>query len=115
MGLVAVAIATGLLACDRDVQLVELTREHVSATTVAGTRFATVFERDADDRWPLLIILHGRGDTAEHLRVPPPLAPRPCDDGRQWFAWPPGSTDDALASAVATAAAKLWPAITGLA
>jgi phospholipase/carboxylesterase len=126
MGLFAVAIAAGFLACDRDVQLVELTREHHSATTIHGTRFATVFERDADDRWPLLVILHGRGDTAEHFRdawrnfpiklqLSLPLAPLPFDHGRQWFDWPPGTSDEALAAAVAAAEAKLWPAIAGVA
>ena len=126
MGLLAVAVASGILACDRDIQLVELTREHFSATTIAGTRFATIFERDADERWPLLVILHGRGDTAEHFRdawrnfpiklqLSLPLAPIPFDHGRQWFDWPPATTDDALAASVLAAEAKLWPAIVGLA
>ena len=122
----AVVAAAGLLACDRDVQLVELSREHFSATANHGTRFATVFERDADGRSPLLVILHGRGDTAEHFRdawrnfpiklqLSLPLAPLPFDQGRQWFDWPPGTDEDALAAAVGAAEAKLWPAIVGIA
>ncbi len=109
-------------------QQVELTREHHSAITVDGIRFATVFERDADERSPLLVLLHGRGDTAAgfraswrdfpvKLQLSLPLAPEPYGETgeRQWFAWPPGMAEDALAAAVLRAEARLWPALTGLA
>jgi phospholipase/carboxylesterase len=126
---VCLVIAAGCwLACDRDTHRTEidLSREHDNAITIAGVSFTTVFEREADEQSPLLVMLHGRGDTARNFRgswpsVPVklqlsfPLAPLPFGNGRQWFEWPPDTGEDALADAVSAAEAKLWPAIVGLA
>jgi len=126
--LVAFVAFVALVApgCNRDVPPVELTREHPSQQTLAGVHFVLLFEQDANDASPLLVGLHGRGDTAEgfahawrnfpaKLEIALALAPLPYGDGRAWFDWPPGMTDDALADAVGAAEAKLWPAIVELA
>lgn len=118
-----------LVACGRDAPpptAIDLSREHDSAITVAGVRFASVFMLEANERSPLLVMLHGRGDTAENFReawsgfpvklqLSLPRAPLPYSTGRQWFEWPPGTSEDALADAVLAAEAKLWPAIVELA
>jgi predicted esterase len=106
-----------LVACKDDVREVELTREHHSRITLAGVAFATVFERDANETSPLLVMLHGRGDTPEHFRdawhnfpvklqLSLPQAPLPYENGYQWF----DTAGDAN-----TAEAALWPAIVELA
>jgi phospholipase/carboxylesterase len=116
----------GALGCNRDIPAVELTREESSRQTIAGVHFVEFFERDANNESPLLVGLHGRGDTAEgfapvwrnfpaKLEIALALAPLPYAGGREWFDWPPAMTDDALADAVSTAEAKLWPAIAELA
>ena len=118
-----VAVAPG---CSRDVTAVELTREHPSQKTVAGVSFVVLFEQDANESSPLLVALHGRGDTAAgfagvwrnfpaKLEIALALAPLPYGPGRAWFDWPRGMTDDALADAVSAAEAKLWPAIAAVA
>jgi phospholipase/carboxylesterase len=122
----AILAALVALGCNRDVPGVELTREEPSQQTVGGVHFVELFERDANNTSPLLVGLHGRGDTAERfagawhnfpakLEIALALAPLPYADGREWFAWPPAMTDDALADAVSAAEAKLWPAIAELA
>jgi phospholipase/carboxylesterase len=122
----ALLIVLVALGCSRDVTPVELTREAPSQHTVAGVHFVELFERDANSTSPLLVGLHGRGDTAQgfaqawrnfpaKLEIALALAPLPYADGRQWFDWPPAMTDDALAEAVGAAEAKLWPAIAELA
>lgn len=121
--LVAVLVAPG---CNRDVPGVELTREEPSQQTVAGVNFVEFFERDANLASPLLVGLHGRGDTAQgfaplwrnfpaKIEIALALAPLPYAGGRQWFDWPPGMTDDALADAAGAAETKLWPVIAELA
>jgi predicted esterase len=121
----ALLVVLAALGCNRDVT-VELTREQPSQQTVGGVHFVELFERDANNTSPLLVGLHGRGDTAQgfaqawrnfpaKLEIALALAPLPYADGREWFDWPPGMTDDALADAVGAAEAKLWPAIAELA
>lgn len=124
--LIAIACALG---CGREPPPpsgFDLSREHDSAITIEGVRFASVFMLDANEQSPLLVMLHGRGDTAENFRevwtnIPVklqlslPRAPLPFSRGRQWFAWPPGTGEAALAEAVAAAETKLWPAIAKLA
>lgn len=123
LAFLVIVVAPG---CNRDVPALELTREEPSQQTVAGVHFVELFERDANSASPLLVGLHGRGDTAEHfarvwhnfpakLEIALALAPLPYGDGRAWFDWPPDMTDDALADAVSAAEAKLWPAIAQLA
>jgi len=123
LALLAVLIAPG---CNRDVPSVELTREEPSQQTVAGVNFVELFERDATPASPLLVGLHGRGDTAQgfapmwrnfpaKIEIALALAPLPYAGGRQWFDWPPGMTDDAFADAASAAEAKLWPVIAELA
>ncbi len=53
--------------CNRDVPGVELTREEPSQQTVGGVRFVELFEQGANDTSPLLVGLHGRGDTPENF------------------------------------------------
>lgn len=118
-----------LLSCSRDPRPAELdlTREHDSAATYQGIGFTTVFELQANQTAPLVVMLHGLGDTARKFReawpaIPVkiqlsfPLAPLPRQGGgRQWFEWPPGTSDEAFAEAVTAAATKVWPAIVELA
>jgi phospholipase/carboxylesterase len=114
--------------CDRGAPPggVALTREEPSQQTVAGVQFVELFERDANNTSPLLVGLHGRGDTAEgfapvwrnfpaKLEIALALAPLPYAGGREWFDWPPGMSDDAFAEGVSAAEMKLWPAIAELA
>ena len=115
-------------ACDRDTRRVEvdLSREHDSAITLDGVSFTTVFEVDANEQAPLLVMLHGLGDTAKNFReawpaipfklqLSFPLAPLPIGNGRQWFAWPPGTDEETLGRLLGDAEQRLWPAIVKLA
>jgi phospholipase/carboxylesterase len=126
----ALAWVVFAIACDRGgsapPSTIDLSREHDSAITIEGVRFVSVFMLDANEQSPLLVMLHGRGDTAENFRemwtdipiklqLSIPRAPLPFHTGRQWFAWPPGTTEEALAAGVSVAEEKLWPAIRGLA
>jgi phospholipase/carboxylesterase len=122
----ALLVAFVGLGCNRDVPLMELSREEPSQQTLGGVHFVELFEREAHDASPLLVGLHGCGDTAEgfarawrhfpaKLEIALALAPLPYEGGRQWFDWPPGMTDDALADAVSAAEVRLWPAIVQLA
>ena len=122
----ALLVVLGAPGCSRDVPSVALTREEPSQQTLAGVHFVELFERDANNESPLLVGLHGRGDTAEgfasvwhnfpaKLEIALALAPLPYAGGRAWFDWPPAMTDDTLADAVGAAEDKLWPAIAELA
>jgi phospholipase/carboxylesterase len=124
--LVALPIAMFACGCQRDVPNVELSREEPSRQTVRGVPFVELFERDANDTSPLLVALHGRGDTPEgfarawhdfpvKLEIAVPQALLPYGPGRQWFDWPRGSSEDQFAAAVGAAEATLWPVITELA
>jgi len=73
----------------------------------------------------LVVSLHGMGGapikhaylwqgfTGGELVLPRGLLP--LDHGYEWFDWPPGTTDDALADAIVGADRELWPAIDELA
>jgi pimeloyl-ACP methyl ester carboxylesterase len=112
-----VLIIAAVVSCKEDVHEVNLTREHFSRKMYGGVTFATVFERDANDQSPLLVMLHGRGDTPERFRnawrnfpvklqLSLPKAPLPFEHGWEWF-------DDGGDATIAEAA--LWPAMVGLA
>jgi phospholipase/carboxylesterase len=122
----ALLVALVALACNRDVPGVEVTIDEPSRQTVGGVQFVELFQRGASDTSPLLVGLHGRGDTAENfasawhgvpakLEIALALAPLPFASGRQWFERVPGMTEDALADAVSDAEERLWPAIAELA
>jgi phospholipase/carboxylesterase len=73
---------------------------------------------------PLVVVLHGRGDTAEHFAKPWADAglggvalegPIAYEQGRAWFIMQPGLTDEQLRAELTASAQTLWPAITQLA
>jgi predicted esterase len=102
----AIAVVA-LVSCKDDVHEVQLTREHHSRITLAGVSFATVFERDANEQSPLLVMLHGRGDTPEGFRYAWHNFPV-----KLQLSLPKWSADGGDANAAATA---LWPAMVALA
>jgi phospholipase/carboxylesterase len=100
--------------------------EEPSREAFLGVEFLTLFERKARTTSPLIVALHGRGETREtfakvwrrfpaRVEIALPNGRLPYAGGAQWFDWPPGLTDDALAEAVSAAEARLWPAIAALA
>jgi phospholipase/carboxylesterase len=108
------------------VPCVDPSREEPSREAFGGVEFLTYFERSARTSSPLIVALHGRGETPPDfapvwrdfpakVEIALPRAPLRYADGLQWFDWPPGMTDDALAEAVSAAEAKLWPAIAAVA
>ena len=93
---------------------------------MSGARVVEIFAQDADDSSPLVIWLHGRGESPERfvslwtafpgkIEVALPQAPLPAGDGWSRYDWPDGMSDDALAGMVASAEEKLWPVIVEIA
>lgn len=114
--LCSVVTASLALGCGRDKPRVEPVQ----------LRFVKLFEQDATDTSPLIVVLHGRGDTAENfarvwqgfparLEIAVADGPRPSGDGREWYDFPPGMSDHDFAAAVSDAEAAVWPAIAELA
>jgi phospholipase/carboxylesterase len=73
---------------------------------------------------PLVVALHGRGDTPDHfvsfwqdpgLELAVPRGFLSWGLGAAWFDWPPGLADEELSKRVAAAADRLWPAIAEIA
>jgi phospholipase/carboxylesterase len=94
--------------------------------TVSGLRVVEIFPHGADTSAPLVVALHGRGGRPEKLAwlwddFPQPIqvalvqGPERFGWGWEWFDWPRGTSDDALAAAVGAAEDKLWPTIVALA
>lgn len=88
----------------------------------AQLRFIPLFSQGADDASPLLVVMHGRGDTAEgfarvwqdfpaKLEIAVAEAPMAYAQGREWYDFRPGMSDQDLATAVGDAEARAWPAI----
>jgi phospholipase/carboxylesterase len=120
--LFVVLFGTAAVGCKPEAPAIEQGRERI----VAGVRFVEVFTQGADETSPLLIGLHGRGGSPERflrnlhevpvrLEIAAARAPLPYGGGGQWFDWPPGMTEGALADAISAAEAALWPAIAELA
>jgi phospholipase/carboxylesterase len=92
----------------------------------AGVRFLVNFRGGADERSPLVIAIHGRGDTPDHFarlfqdftaraELAWPQAPERYSDGYSWFPGSRGMTDAELAANMDAAERRLWPAIVELA
>jgi len=115
--------------CDSEAPVppvIDPSREEPSREAFLGVEFLTYFELNARTSSPLIVALHGRGETPQDfapvwrnfpakVEIALPRAPLPHAGGLQWFDWPPDMTEDALAEAVSAAEARLWPAITALA
>ncbi len=126
---VIAALATTVSGCGPEapsVPVVDPSREEPSREAFLGVEFLTYFELNARTSSPLIVALHGRGETPldfapvwrsfpAKVEIAIPSAPLPYAGGRQWFDWPAGMTDDALADAVSAAEARLWPALAALA
>jgi phospholipase/carboxylesterase len=99
---------------------------HTPPPPVEHLRFVQLFAHGADDTSPLLVVLHGRGDTADNfarvwqdlpvkLAIAVADAPMAYGDGRQWYDFRPGMSDRDFATALGDAEARVWPAIAELA
>ncbi|MET0595280.1 MAG: hypothetical protein ABW133_21450, partial [Polyangiaceae bacterium] len=91
-----------------------------------GVRFLVNFRGGADERSPLVIAIHGRGDTPDHFarlfqdfnaraELAWPQAPERYSDGFSWFPGSRGMTETELAASMDAAEKRLWPAIAELA
>ena len=87
-----------------------------------AVRFLELFPNGADTRSPLIVAIHGRGDTPENFaqlwdgfpgkaQLALPQAPIAFGPGWSWFHWPPGMTEDALAAEIAPREEQLWRGI----
>lgn len=81
-----------------------------------------LFPRDADERSPLVVLVHGLGDRPAHwidglkdfpakAQLVLPRAFTPHGGGFSWFRFEDGMTDEQFGAAVGAAEAKLWPAL----
>src|SRR5262249_50644946 len=84
--------------------------------------FVQLFPNGGDETAPLVVGLHGRGDTPEgfsrvfsdfplRAEVVVPRAHLPFHLGFEWFDWPQGITDEELARRIGEAEDKLWPSL----
>lgn len=91
-----------------------------------GIEFVELFPRGADERSPLVVAVHGRGDRPEawvdswrtfpaRVQIALPRAFSPFGDGWSWFDLRPGMTDAELGAAVGDAEARLWKGVARLA
>jgi phospholipase/carboxylesterase len=92
----------------------------------ASVRFLVNFRGGADERDPLVIAIHGRGDAPDHfarlfedvtakVELAFPQAPDRYGDGYSWFPGSRGTTEPELAANMDAAERRLWPAIAELA
>lgn len=95
-------------------------------TTHAGVEMIELFPNDADEKSPLVVVIHGMGDRPQHwvegwkhfparAHVVLPRAFTPYGDGYSWFPYAPGRTEDELGVVLGEAETKLWPAILDIA
>ncbi|HET9623473.1 MAG TPA: dienelactone hydrolase family protein [Kofleriaceae bacterium] len=115
-------VAALAIACQREPPHEQAAPTPQAAPAMPTIRFVEQFERGADASAPLLVVLHGRGDSAENfvalwrgfpaqLEIAAAAAPIPTGDGGEWYHPHPDMTDHELAVAVDAAEARLWPAI----
>lgn len=90
--------------------------------TSEGTDILETFTNDAPDDAPIVVAIHGRGDSPPafsalykryggKVRVLSPRGYAPFGDGFSWFALKPGMSDDELAKGVGEALEKLHKSI----
>jgi phospholipase/carboxylesterase len=95
-------------------------------STHEGIEFVELFPNDADERSPLIVAIHGRGDRpesfAEVVRSFPArvqiVCPRALDrygSGWSWFEFKDDMTDDQFGAAVGAAETALWKGIAAIA
>ena len=91
-----------------------------------GVRFLVNFRGGADERAPLVVAIHGRGDTPDHFarlfegwsaraEIAWPQASEPYSDGFSWFPGSRSMSEAEFAAAMDVAERRLWPAIVELA
>jgi predicted esterase len=92
--------------------------------TSSEIRGVQVLRVAASSDKPLVVALHGRGDTPEHFapfwqdpafELAVPRALLPWGPGAAWFDWSRGLSDEELSKRLAVAADRLWPAIAEIA
>jgi phospholipase/carboxylesterase len=94
--------------------------------TLQGIRFVSLFPNGADPTSPLIVAIHGRGDTPQNFadvfagfpgkaQIALPQAPIAFGPGWSWFDGPPASSEDALAANIGAQEEKLWKGIAELA
>jgi phospholipase/carboxylesterase len=92
----------------------------------ADVRFLVNFRGGADERAPLVIGIHGRGDTPENFsrvfrdftaraELAWPQAPDRFSDGWSWFPGSRSTTPSEFAATLDAAEKRLWPAILDIA
>jgi len=90
--------------------------------TSEGTEILETFTNDAPDDAPIVVAIHGRGDTPAafsalykryggKVRVLSPRAYAPFGDGFSWFALKPGMSDEELAKNVGESLEKLHKSV----
>ena len=93
---------------------------------VHGVFVIELFKNGADERAPIIVAIHGRGDRPENwipswdefpapARIVLPAGHDALGDGRSWFDFNEGMTDEQFGAAVEASEAKLWPAVRTLA
>jgi phospholipase/carboxylesterase len=95
-------------------------------TTHAGVEMLELYPSDADEKAPLIVAIHGRGDRPQHwvegwrsfparAEIVMPRAFTPWGDGYSWFKLDESMSDEAISAEVGAAEAKLWPGLLELA
>jgi phospholipase/carboxylesterase len=124
--LVAALAALAVAAAGPDRAHAGPATQPVTEQTLAGVRFVERFPHGGTSASPLVVALHGRGDSPDRMarlfddfpataEIALAQAPLAFGSGSQWFDWRPDTTSDQLGDAVAAAETALWPAIAALA
>jgi phospholipase/carboxylesterase len=121
-------LALGLAACSRSKEAPpkEAPLEWPRTTVHEGVTFIELFPQGADEKSPIVVAIHGRGDRPDRwvdtwrnfpgkARIALPQAPTPLGDGFSWFAFRDGMSDEQFGAEVGAAEEKLWRAIAKLA
>jgi phospholipase/carboxylesterase len=95
-------------------------------TVHEGVEFHELFPDGADERAPLIVAIHGRGDRPENwvetwrtfparVQIALPRAFDPLGDGFSWFGFREGMTDEQFGAEVSEAEARLFRGVARLA
>jgi len=100
---------------------------NVTAASHAGVDFKVLVpKKDADDKYPLFVAIHGLGGAPEHwvepwgtfpgkVQIALPRGFDKHEEGHSWFPWTTNMKDEKLATHVVAAEERLWKGIAALA
>lgn len=120
------AVVVALAGCQRAKETPPAPAPATEPAAGSAAPVKKIFANGATEASPLIVALHGRGDTPEGfaelwrdlpltVEIAIPQAFTPYSDGFSWYDPNTRSDDDAFAEAISRAEQKLWPLIVELA